>query len=794
MKKRNWVVVGLLAAVGSGVAGGGCSFADPVAKPGDSGAANDGSLPPVGNGDSSVDVIAPPTDAKPDTLTPGDADADVGDAADVTLPPPPACSPVDGKRCAGGSTGTLETCAASGAWVAEACPAGFPRCVAGACVEECTPGQKRCKVDSVETCKPDGTWNAGVACTAPTATCSGAGVCSTGCGAAGATRCSGDTLETCDGVTTWGTPVACAGDKPKCLNANGALPARCGIIDCTPPDESGCLGGGRRTCKADSTWDNPVACAAATPACLSAPGTGTCGIIDCTPGESTCSGTSVKPCKADSTFGPLSACPATAPCAGPPGGAAVCTCANPPCALWAKGYGDASVQKAGAVATDSAGNVIVLGQFVSNANFGGGTVTATGTDAFLVKLDPGGGHLRSATFSGLRAADPPLFAGDGLGVAVDSTGNVFATGTVAGNAGIGGGANGCSPSSGGGSDMFVVKFNANLACVWAKRFTGAGALSYGNAIAVDAADNVLVGGQYKSTIDFGGGAVSSQGGSTDIVVLKLTNAGGYLAQLVKAGSGVESVNAITADAAGNVYITGKQSIAGGWDLGCGLVPTSDSYDVFAAKLNGNLACQWSYGGGDAGHAQYGTGIAVDAAGNAYISGTYNGVNGIDFNLNNTRLGAPLGVNCQASAFANAGGGDDAFVVKLDSTGKCIRGMTFGAGGDETASVALDAAGNLLLTGAAGGALRMPGAAVNLASFGGRDIYVGKYTTDFAHLWSKAYGNTGAAELGSGVAADAAGNLFVVGMYAGASLSFDLGASLPAGGGSNPDAFVTKFAP
>lgn len=83
---------------------------------------------------------------------------------------------------------------------------------------------------------------------------------------------------------------------------------------------------------------------------------------------------------------------------------------------WARGFGGAGVERAGAVALDALGNVLVTGSYEQTADFGGESLTSAGSsDVFLVKLDPASGTLlqsrgygdaapQHATFVGARSA------------------------------------------------------------------------------------------------------------------------------------------------------------------------------------------------------------------------------------------------------------------------------------------------------------------------------------------------------------------------------------------------------
>jgi len=102
-------------------------------------------------------------------------------------------------------------------------------------------------------------------------------------------------------------------------------------------------------------------------------------------------------------------------------------------ALWGKSFGDASDQWVRSIAVDSAGNVIITGDFQDSIDFGGGPLVTIGPFklVFVAKLDPSGNHLWSKGF------------GDGSGldsfVAVDGSGDVLLTGGLKSTVDLGGG-------------------------------------------------------------------------------------------------------------------------------------------------------------------------------------------------------------------------------------------------------------------------------------------------------------------------------------------------------------------
>jgi hypothetical protein len=120
-----------------------------------------------------------------------------------------------------------------------------------------------------------------------------------------------------------------------------------------------------------------------------------------------------------------------------------------------------------------------------------------------------GTHLWSRRFGGTSFDQ-------GLGVAVDGSGNVLVTGVFEGTVDFGGG----PLTSAGIIDIFVAKYSGTDGShVWSRRF-GSTIFDEGLGVAVDGSGNVLVTGVFEGTVDFGGGPLTSAGGN-DIFLLRL---------------------------------------------------------------------------------------------------------------------------------------------------------------------------------------------------------------------------------------------------------------------------------
>jgi hypothetical protein len=226
------------------------------------------------------------------------------------------------------------------------------------------------------------------------------------------------------------------------------------------------------------------------------------------------------------------------------------------------------------------------------------------------------------------------------------------------------------------------------------------------------------------------------------------------------------------DVAGNVAVTG--SVSNYVDFGNGVVSgTGGSNDAFVAMYAAaDGAHLWSRRFGDVG-SETGYAVAVDGAGAVIVAGTFFGT--VDFGT------GPL---------TAAGGGtdQDVFVAKYSSTGTPLWAKRFGtsAAFEYVYGVAVDPAGDVLLTGAFAGSLSYGGP--SLTSAGGYDASLVKLAgTTGAHVWSKRFGGTGD-DYGNAVAVGATGTIALAGYFRN-SASFG-GPALTSAGGQ--DAFVAVF--
>jgi hypothetical protein len=327
----------------------------------------------------------------------------------------------------------------------------------------------------------------------------------------------------------------------------------------------------------------------------------------------------------------------------------------------------------------------------------------------------------------------------GYAVAVDRTGNVFVTGTYVGGADFGGGVR---PTGLKNPSLFLLKLDPTGAHVWSKGFGDPGAgLLYepsvqGYAVAVDANSNVVVGGAMAGTVDFGGGALKSAGPPLPE---------GGLEALEEAG-------------------LGDSGLFGGCVTGV----ADCSPDAVVAKYDpaGNHLWSRNFGaeGGDTVR-----GVAFDAQGDVYLAGSFE-----------------VSMNVGGAALASAGK-NDAWVAKLDPDGHHLWSIRLGGADDDAAeAIAVDSAGNAIVSGVYAGSVRF--GTDTLASNGMFDAFVVKLDASNGNvLWAKKAGATEHAAV-QGVVVDEQGAIAVAGHYRG-SIDFGGGATQ---GIFADDGFVAKL--
>lgn len=434
-------------------------------------------------------------------------------------------------------------------------------------------------------------------------------------------------------------------------------------------------------------------------------------------------------------------------------------------------------------AIDAAGNAYITGYAIS-ADFpttaGAFDLTLANIDAFVSKLNPTGSALVYSTYLGGSAGEGTEH---GMAITVDAGGNAYVTGDTSSTnfpttpgafrtiAGLGG---------------FVTKLNATgSALVYSTYFAG------GRGIFVDSAGNAYIAGNadagFPTTL---GSFQPSLGGcgsfSCDGFVAKLNSSGSALVfSTFLGGSGDDFVfEGIGVDADGNVYVVGRTNSTN--------FPTVNPFqaafaggghDAFVTKLNpsASAAVYSTYLGGSGN--DEGRGIAVDAAGNAYVTGQ---TSSTDF----PKLNAVQ---------SNLGGGDDAFAAKFNPTGAALLYSTYLGGNafDRGSPVAVDQTGSAYIVGfthstnfpTANALQPTHGGGAGAPGFG--DAFVTKLSANGSSLVYSTYLGGSASDGAFGVAVDSSGNAYVAGDTSSTDFPIVTGAMDTTLGGIQ-DPFVVKI--
>ncbi len=416
---------------------------------------------------------------------------------------------------------------------------------------------------------------------------------------------------------------------------------------------------------------------------------------------------------------------------------------------WQTRYSSAgtNIDRAEDMALDGAGNVYVtgLGQGVSG-NF----------DYVTIKYDPTGAEIWRTEYNGTGNSLDEAHA-----ITLDPSGNVYVTGWSDGGAGTG-------------YDYATVKYNSAGVQQWASRYTNvAGGTDEAWDIDVDNAGNVFVTG-------------SSDGAGTNsaATTVRYNSAGvqQYATRFEGAGSSIDAGFAIYVDSlTGTAYVTGYT-----------FQSTAADFDYITLKYNLAGIQQWAtkYNSPD-GNYDEARAIAVDAAGNVYVTGysqtfvltnydfatvkynaagiqqwqvRYNGTGNDYDRANAIALDAAGNVYVTGKSVGVGSTAEDAFTIKYDNSGISQWTARYNGaanGYDEGKALAVDASGNVYITG------------YSYSSGSNNDYLTIKYDTAGTQEWITKYnGTANNTDQAAAIAVDGIGNVFITGLSKGAGSNED----------------------
>ncbi len=372
--------------------------------------------------------------------------------------------------------------------------------------------------------------------------------------------------------------------------------------------------------------------------------------------------------------------------------------------LWSRSFGNDSNGEMGqAVATDGSGNIYVAGKAVlginvRTINFGcaNSDYQGAGLNSFVLKLNAQG-QCQWVRYVSDDYDDMST------GLAVDSSGNVYMTGSFQSNANFDGQdpvfgsttfrrtATGTLSNGPSESDGFVVKYNSSGTTQWVRRFGGSSS-DLGTSVSIDPTDSgIVITGTFYVTANFEDSDGSSKlpiasGGDRDGLLVKYSSAGQLLWAIPVGTAGTDTLSDGAVDTGGNVWVTGLLN-----------------NQIYLGKYQGTTRqLAWPAKFFSAGSVGAGNSISVDSSGTATIGG-------------------------YISAAVDFGGGAltpqqaDTFVVQYTTSGAYIAGSgkLYGSGGYQFGMVAVGGNGERIM---------------------------GGYFPDFATFGSNAYSSAGSSDI------------------------------------------------
>jgi hypothetical protein len=294
-----------------------------------------------------------------------------------------------------------------------------------------------------------------------------------------------------------------------------------------------------------------------------------------------------------------------------------------------------------AIAVDQSNNVYVTGSQCFSAGCGPVDCQMCDYDYATIKYSSSGQGMWVARYSGLgNTGTDEAFA-----LAVDSSGNVYVTGS--------------STAANGLSDYATIKYTSSGSQAWVARYNGPGnATDDARAIKLDSTGNVYV-----------TGGSTGASGFLDYATIKYSASGSQLwvARYDGPGAGDDDAKDLAVDSSGNAYVTG-------YSLGAS---TGNDYATIKYDTSGNQIWVATYDGPAHGNDRAAA-IALDSVGNVFVTGASSGI----------------GTNVDYATTQYDSNGNQVWVARYDSSARV----------DYASAIALDSSGNVHVTGLSGGAV------------------------------------------------------------------------------------------
>ena len=317
---------------------------------------------------------------------------------------------------------------------------------------------------------------------------------------------------------------------------------------------------------------------------------------------------------------------------------------------------------------------------------------------------------------------------------------------------------------------------------WTERIASVASLPEGEAnigMTLDTNGNCYVTGWFDDTNNFGGVTLTNQSvGGSDIFVAEYNSTGALQWVQRAGGNSVNYGRGVGVDTNGNIYVTG--GFSGPAKFGSINLSGSSGVEFFLAKYSNSGTVQWVKPASGGSSDVYGSGLAVDGAGNSYAMVVVDHLSGQATNITfgSTTIPIPATENWPFG-----------ILIKYDSNGTVKWTQVLGTSEEVyVPGVAVDAAGNVYLHGIFISSLTI-GTSNLVVSDGLQHLFIAKFSNSGNVTWIQQPQSHGYSSSDGGVAVDPAENVYVSGMYQ-TNLNFGGGIILTNSGSYN--AFLAKY--
>lgn len=335
--------------------------------------------------------------------------------------------------------------------------------------------------------------------------------------------------------------------------------------------------------------------------------------------------------------------------------------------IWAKNIGGTSTDRGVSLILGDT-NLYVTGTFNGtvdfNQNVGAYNITSIGgRDVFILKLDTAGDFIWAKNIAGTN----DIYVAS---IDIDEMENLYATGYFSGAYDFDTGPSLYNLTSTGTYDIFIFKLDNSGNLIWAKQCGKEGYHNGGASIKINTNHDVYITGYFDRTIDFNPGVgvfelTSTSTGSEDVFILKLDSLGDFTWVKQLGGIQTDHVLSMAVDNFGGIYTTGFFRGTTDFDPGVGTynLTSASGFDIFISKINADGNFVWAKNIGGTGFWNQGNSLGLDANGNVFISGEFEGIVDFDSGVGTYNL--------------IASGQSDVFISKLDSSGTFLFARNLG---------------------------------------------------------------------------------------------------------------------